>query len=149
MRKRFLSALLAACLLLTAVCGAVPAMAEEMKNREEQPIRVDLTKMSAIMIYGLMYDIVSSPMEYEGQKMRLVGEYSSFKNPETGEMEHTITFYDTSFCCHVDLRFYLKGDAVYPKDYPRDGSQMTVVGFLHVEGEGKKATCWLEDGKLE
>ena len=143
MKRKFVYALRAVCLFES---GAMLAPAALM---EEEAFAVDLSNMSDLMIYGMMFDVVSKPQDYEGKRMRLVGVYSPFKNPDTGEMEHTLIFYDITYCCEVELRVYMKDEYQYPKDFPRDGEKMTVTGTLRVEGEGKKAVCWLEDGAME
>ena len=145
MKKRWISALLAVVILLSGVFLASCCSGKA----EEAPVTVDLTKMSNMMIYSLMYDILMKPEDYADQRMRLVGTYSPFKNPDTGLMEHTLIFYDVSYCCEVELRVNMKEEYQYPKDFPRDGNKMTVVGRFNVEEMDNKTICTLEDCEME
>lgn len=132
-----LSLALVSCLFAGYACAEAPQ------------IDLDLTPMSQTMIYGVMFDVIASPERYAGQHMRLPGEYSVFKDAVTGEVEHTIIFFDSSGCCEVDMRFTLDETYTYPQDYPRSGRKMVLVGELIVEGEGKDAVCRIENGMLE
>lgn len=153
MKKMKAAALLTMCFLLTVFCFAAPACAEadlpEAPAAEPVPVDLDLTGMSETMVYGIMYEMVNAPKNYVGQRIKFNGTYSSFKDAVTGEVEHTITVYDSSYCCMVDVNFVLEGEHEYPKDYPRSGSKMTIVGELCMEQEGKETTCWIGNGVLE
>jgi len=131
------------CLVLLLCLPGIPAFAQEEK------IDLDLTMMSETMVYGIMFDVIASPERYVGQRMRLPGEYEGFKDAVTGEVEHTIIFFDSSGCCEVDMNFTLDETYVYPQDYPRSGRKMTLVGVLSIVGEGKDAVCRIDGGTLE
>lgn len=55
---------------------------------------------------------------------------------------------DATACCAQGLEFVLKGEHVYPDDYPELGEEITVTGVFDTYMEGEYEYCTLRDAEM-
>ena len=160
MKKQILSALLAAltALLLLAGCGgsadapsapSAPSISSSQpptassgpalpESQSEDPaVDLDLTTLSSTMVFAEVSNLLYDPIPYLGKTVRMQGEFSvDHAYTMEGELDLSENYFyciieDALACCAQGLEFSLADStAVYPADYPEEGSQITVVGTV-------------------
>ena len=100
-------------------------------------IDLDLTKMSATMIYSTIFDMLIMPEDYVEKNIKVKGWFQTYQNPEDGETYFAVVVPDATACCQQGLEFVWLGEHSYPKDYPNNGDDITVTGFYKlIENDG-------------
>ena len=122
MKKSLLIVLCALCLLLTG-CGkktetngnAAAAEGAETPASEATAAEIDLTGMSSTMVYSYVYNMITTPDDFLGQRFRIRGTYDEQYWEQTKQTYHYIVIADASSCCAQGLEFVLTDpDAAYP-----------------------------------
>jgi hypothetical protein len=88
---------------------------------------VDLTVMSATMVYGEVNNMMANPDSYMGKTVKAAGPYYVSYMPETGLYYHLILIEDVTLCCQQWLEFIWDGHS-YPDGFPSDGTPIEVTG---------------------
>ena len=124
MKKIYLTALCIVCLLLSG-CGKDETAAVSEKAIAENaasPVsdadasEIDLTKMSSTMVYSYVYNMISAPDDFIGQRFRIRGNYDEEYWDQTKLTYHYIVIADATACCAQGLEFVLTDpDAAYPQ----------------------------------
>ena len=136
-----------------------PALFDSVQQkRQEDPgfpdtsdgdVDVDLTKLSSSMVYGQVYDMVYSSDDYVGKKVRAKGNFSYYKDTETGKEYFAVLIKDATACCSQGIEFVLPDkDAVYPDDYPPLNAEITVEGEFDYYTENYSTYCQLLNAKV-
>ncbi len=117
-----------------ALNAAVPSQSEinTDDNIINHEIDLDLTKMSATMIYSTVFDMIIMADEYKGKNIKVKGNFQAFINEQTGDRYFSIVIPDATACCQQGIEFVWLGDHVFPDDYPASGEEITVVGNYNV-----------------
>ncbi len=126
MKKSLIFALIALCITLSLAFA-------QKKNTSKKSADVDLTRMSSTMIYAKVFDMLINPQNYEGKKVRMHGNFDVFEYEEGG-MQHrsfACIVQDATACCAQGMEFELKGNPVYPQDYPARYAEITISGTFH------------------
>ncbi len=136
MRRPFL--ILALCLasLVLTSCGGGDGRPEMKATSEGQvsqveavrPVDLDLTKLSGTVVYSQVYDMVAQPEAYLGQRIKMKGSFSYFKDPDTQQEYFAAVIADATACCAQGIEFVWKGEHTYPLDYPPPDAEITVTG---------------------
>lgn len=110
-------------------------------------IDVDLTKMSATMVYSEVYNMMALPDNYLGQTVRMQGQFQMYEGD--GRNYYVVLIADALACCQQGMEFVLDGDYSYPEDYPEPGTEVTVTGVFdtYMEGEYMRF-CQLIDATM-
>ncbi len=117
---------------LSASAGA----SEKLEKAEkEEKIDVDLTKMSATMVYSEVYNMMALPDDYLGQTVRMRGEFQYYEGEERNY--YVVLIADAMACCQQGMEFVLSGDYSFPEDYPAPGTTVTVTGVFDTYMEGE------------
>lgn len=147
-RSVFISLLLAASL---CSCGAKNSETTQKAATavSENGYDVDLTELNSQMVYAQVYDMVSQPDNYMGQKIRAKGPFSYFKDEQTGKEYFAVLISDATACCSQGIEFVLDGEYKYPDDYPALNSEITVSGTFNYYKEGVNTYCQLLDAKID
>lgn len=95
-----------------------------------RPVDLDLSAISGTVVYSQVYDMMSEPEAYRGQKIRIRGNLSYYQNPDTKQEYFAAVIADATACCAQGIEFIWKGKHTYPKDYPPLGTQITVTGIF-------------------
>jgi len=150
MKKTAYTALLAAAVLLTGCgnAGNTEAGSENVSPAASEGYDVDLTQLSSSMVYGQVYDMVNNSDSYVGKKVKMRGSFSYYKDEKTGREYFAVLIADATACCSQGIEFILKGDPVYPDDYPEVGADITVTGSFAWYKEDYATYCQLLDAEI-
>jgi len=100
-------------------------------------IDLDLTKMSATMIYTTIFDMLVMPEDYVEKNIKLKGWFETYTDQLTGEIFYAVVVPDATACCQQGLEFVWLGDHKYPEDFPKEGADLTVTGIYKlIENDG-------------
>ncbi|MCR5698456.1 MAG: metal ABC transporter permease [Treponemataceae bacterium] len=99
----------------------------------QQKVDMDLSKFNYNMLSAQIFNIMMNTGRYEGQTVRISGEFMTFVNDDEGPdaRDFSCITMDATRCCATGLDFELAGNPQYPKDYPPEDSIITVEGTLH------------------
>ena len=132
MKKIFL---LIICLTLLS-CKAKERI-EPTTTRDLTKIDLDLTKMSATMIYSTMFDMLIMPEDYVEKNIKVKGWFETYTEPQTNELYYAVVVPDATACCQQGLEFVWIGEHNYPEDFPEIGADVTITGFYKlIENDG-------------
>jgi hypothetical protein len=109
---------------------------------------VDLTKLSASMVYAQVYDMVNNGDNYLGKTVKAKGPFSYFQESDGREF-FAVIISDATACCSQGIEFVLDGDYSYPDDYPAIDTEITVIGKFNYYKEGFYTYCQLLDAHME
>ena len=173
MKKRIV--MIAACLLLAALslgaCGsgkdyntANPNSVENVLNNEGKTptaapadnqktavkassadIDIDLTELSAQMIYAEVSNMFKTPDAYKGKTIRMTGDFSAAEY--NGKTYYACIIRDAAACCANGIEFVWAGEHK-ASDYPAQGTQITVVGDFDTYMEENKMYVQLINAQL-
>ena len=118
------------------------------KEKEKDNEIIDLTKLSSTMVYSEVYNIMVNPDNYVGRTIKMQGKFSVYHDEKRDKNFYSCIIQDATACCAQGMEFMLKGDYEYPKDYPKEGEEITVIGEFISYSEGKHVYCGLKDAKL-
>ena len=123
--------------------------AETSKKTDAAPaadgaIDVDLTQMSATMVYAEVSNMMTHPKEYVGKTVKMSGDFNIFKS-ET-DIYYACVIRDATACCAQGLEFVLSDGKAYPKEY---GTPIVVTGVFDTYYEGDAMYCHLTNAALE
>lgn len=124
---------------------------EEVEEPEasDDGIDIDLTMMSATVVYAEVYSMYMTPDDYIGEIVKMEGSFSVVEVEETEMIYFSVVIEDALGCCAQGIEFELAGDYVYPDDYPEIGAEVTVVGEFEVYYEYDYMYCRLKDAAFQ
>ncbi len=114
-----------------------PAVSEatEAPAVESSVTEIDLTNISSTMVYSYVFNMLSTPDDFIGQRFRIQGIYDEGLWEPTNQMYHYIIIADATACCAQGLEFVLADEnAAYPQ--PRDEIEISGV-FSTYEEDGE------------
>lgn len=122
---------------LQAAAAAKEQSVSQAASRTSSKIDLDLTKMSATMIYSTMFDMLVMPEDYVEKNIKLKGWFESYTDPQTGELYYAVVVPDATACCQQGIEFVWPGNHTYPADFPETGADITVTGIYKlIENDG-------------
>ena len=120
-----------------------------LATRDPAKIDLDLTKMSATMIYSTIFDMLVMAEDYIEKNIKVSGWFETYTDPETGEMYYAVVVPDATACCQQGLEFVWPGEHKYPEDFPAIKQDITVTGiYKMIENDGVTYT-YLEASSVE
>ena len=126
-----------------------PGRIETTTTPAPSKVNLDLTKMSATMIYSTIFDMLIMPEDYVEKIIKVKGWFETYTDPQTGEMYYAVVVPDATACCQQGLEFVWKGNHTYPDDFPKPGQNITVTGiYKMIENDGVTYT-YLEANSVE
>ncbi len=117
------------------------------KPVEGEHVDVDLTKLSSTMVYSEVYNMMSSPENYMGKRVRMKGSFAYAEGD--GRYYFACIIADATACCAQGIEFVLKDERKFPEEYPTKGTEITVVGIFDTYIEGTYQYCQLIDAVME
>ena len=111
-------------------------------------VDLDLTKLSATMVYSEIYNMMVSPENYVGKKIRINGLYATATDSSTGKNYFAVINQDATKCCSQGIEFELVDSYKYPEDYPKADSTIIVEGTFDTYKEGNTIYCVLRNAKI-
>lgn len=126
-----------------------PGRIETTTTPAPSKVDLDLTKMSATMIYSTIFDMLVMAEDYIDKNIKLSGWFETYTDPQTGEMYYAVVVPDATACCQQGLEFVWKGNHTYPDDFPKPGEDITITGIYKlIETDGVTYT-YLEANSVE
>lgn len=147
--KKFLSIVIVLSMLFAfASCdsGSGNSSVENKKNKQNvsaEDLDLDLTKLSSTMVYSEVYNMMNTPDDYIGKKVKMQGAFSVYEGEERNYYACIIA--DATACCQQGMEFVRKGEHKYPEDYPELGDDITVTGVFETYYEGETRFCQLNN----
>ncbi len=111
-------------------------------------IDIDLTQMSATMVYAEVYNIMSYPDRYIGKTIKADGEFATYRDETTGKMYYACIVKDATACCAQGLEFAPAEERKYPDDFPAEGDEVCVIGVFDTYMEGEDTYGVLKDARM-
>ena len=106
-------------------------------------VDVDLTKMSATMVYSEVYNMLAVPDDYIGKTVRMSGKFQIYEGE--GRNYYVVIIPDATACCQQGMEFILAD----PDAYPEPGRDVTVTGVFDTYYEGESMRfCQLIDATV-
>ncbi|SEQ40088.1 hypothetical protein SAMN04487977_104122 [Treponema bryantii] len=101
-------------------------------NTGNSKVDLDLTKMSATMIYTTIFDMLVMPEDYVEKNIKVKGWFETYTDPYTGEIYYAVVVPDATACCQQGLEFIWPGNHTYPDDFPKPGEDITITGLYKI-----------------
>lgn len=134
------------------VLGAASDFEEKLKEVKNQKsvdgIDYDLTNMGSDMVYATVYLLMTQPEDFEGKKFKMKGQYLSAFFEATKKYYNYCFISDAAGCCSQGIEFATKKKLKYPKDFPKDETDIEVVGVFESYTEEGKLYCHLKDSEM-
>ena len=112
-------------------------------------IDLDLTKMSATMIYTTIFDMLIMPEDYVEKNIKVKGWFQTYQNPEDGQTYFAVVVPDATACCQQGLEFVWIGEHNYPADFPETGADITITGIYKITETDGITYNYLEASAVE
>lgn len=119
---------------------------------QKDEIDIDLTTMSSDMVYASIYQMMTEPSSFEGNVIKMKGNYAANWYEPTNSYIHCVIIQDATACCAQGMEFvWGDGNHKYPDDYPKIDEEITVIGvFETYKDEGdENLYCHLIKSSLE
>lgn len=112
--------------------AAAPEAQPDTANQQGDAgeVDVDLTALSATMVYAEVYNMMTAPEAYMGKTVKMRGQYYASYYEVTDNYYHYVIIADATACCQQGIEFIWNGDHQYPQDYPDDNTQIEVTGIF-------------------
>lgn len=133
-----------------------PSPPAEMEPVVQQPapehtptaegVDVDLTQMSATMVYAEVSNMMYCPDDYVGKIVRMRGQNINSYYDVTDQTYHSVLIADATACCAQGLEYVLSDENAA---YPESDAEITVTGEFELYEELGALYCRLKDAKIE
>ena len=101
--------------------------AGSVTSYDPEDIDLDLTTLSATMVYSEVNSMIVSPEDYEGLIVKMAGTAASYHDDSTGKTYYACVIADATACCAQGIEYRLM-DGYGKNAYPADDTYVTVVG---------------------
>ena len=135
----FLTTVLATVILL-AGCGDNTASGRvAVQTTGISDVDIDLTVLSANMVYSTVFDMLYEPEVYVGKTVKMEGMFTFIFVQETEKYLFGCIISDAAACCSQGIEFIPTDDYHYPEGFPQGGENITVTGVFEIlEDNGEK-----------
>ncbi len=104
---------------------------EEPLAEADPNVDVDLTVLSANMVYAEVYNMMMYPDSYLGKTIKVSGPYYPLYYEGTDNYYHYVMIEDALACCQNGMEFiWDEGTHIYPDEYPKEDDIIEIVGEL-------------------
>ena len=141
--RRISAVLLCVCLFMPAGCAKETKQEISAAEHTEGGIDVDLTDLSANMVYAQVYDMIMSPEKYRRRTVKMRGIFAIRTDEKTGEIQYGCVIQDALACCAQGIQFIPAEEMRYPEDFPELGEEITVTGVFDFTLDGTAVNCIL------
>ncbi len=87
-------------------------------------VDVDLTSLSATMVYAKVNDMITNPTAYIGKTIKAKGVYDTSYFNKTQKYYNYVVIKDATACCAQGLEFEYSGG------YPDRGAEIVIIGVF-------------------
>lgn len=125
------------------------SVSEDSSSSDEitEEVDIDLTSLSATMVYSEVFNMVNFPDDYVGKKIKMSGIMSVYTDEASGKTYYACVIQDATACCAQGIEFALS-DKYTDADYPKGGEIVSVTGIFDTYTEGDYVFCTLTDARL-
>ena len=123
--KKIIAVLLAIVAMIAVFSGCSGQKAEPTSG-----VDVDLTVLSSTMVYAEVANMVAEPESYVGKTIKMQGQYYAQYYELTSRYYHFVIIADATACCAQGLEFVWLGEHAYPTDYPKDKTEIELIGIF-------------------
>ena len=106
--------------------AAAEAPTENTNELSYDNVEVDLTVMSATMVYSEVYNMLTQPDNYLGKTVKMEGQYTEHYNEMTDKTYYACIILDATACCAQGMEFALANG--FPGEKPKEGDMICVAG---------------------
>ena len=116
-----------------ALTTAAPTQTVQAVQTESPPVaessaaEIDLTSMSSTMVYSYVFNMVTTPDDFIGQRFKIRGTYDEQYWDQTNLTYHYIVIADATACCAQGLEFVLTDPNA---SYPQVGEEFEISGIF-------------------
>ena len=115
---------------------------------DQGDVDIDLTVLSANMVYSTVFDMLYEPELYVGKTVKMEGMFTFIFVQETEKYLFGCIISDATACCSQGIEFIPTDDYHYPEGFPQGGENITVTGIFEIlEDNGEKYIA-LTDAKI-
>ena len=108
-------------------------------NKDAINVDIDLTDLSANMVYATVFDMIYEPGEYTGNTVKMEGAFTFIYDQENERYLFACIISDATECCSQGIEFIPADDYHYPEGFPQMGENITVTGIFEIlEEDGQK-----------
>ncbi len=129
--------------------ATLPSLQANLPQKNTEKIDLDLTKMSATMIYSTIFDMLVMAEDYIDKNIKVKGWFETYTDPQTAELYYAVVVPDATACCQQGLEFVWLGEHSYPADFPDTGADITVTGVYKLIENNGITYNYLEASKVE
>ena len=133
----------------TVVEALETSSTSDSTTRDPSKIDLDLTKMSATMIYSTIFDMLVMPEDYIDKNLKVKGWFATYTDPNTGKLYYAVVVPDATACCQQGLEFVWPGQHTYPTDFPDTGADITITGTYKLDEIDGITYTYLEANSVE
>ena len=108
---------------MDAVNSQLADAKEQAASSGDGTVDVDLTTLSSTMVYSEVYNMVNTPDDYMGKKIRMKGTTSIYHDDTDNNDYYACVIKDATACCAQGIEFVLNDG-----NYPEANTEVTVVG---------------------
>lgn len=102
-------------------------------------VDIDLTELSANMVYATVFDMIYEPEEYVGKTVKMEGAFTFIFDQEKERYLFACIISDATECCSQGIEFIPADDYHYPEGFPKIGENIMVTGVFEIlEEDGQK-----------
>ncbi len=95
-----------------------------------QKVDYDLTKMTGLMAYSFIFEVLVNPEEYRGDVIKANGFFYRGISEFTGRHFNYVMVGDDTACCWQGLEFLIDGVENIDENYPEQNVDIEVTGEL-------------------
>ncbi len=92
-------------------------------------IDLDLTKMSATMIYSTIFDMLVMAQEYQDKTVKIKGNFNILEDSADGSKHMAILIPDATACCVQGIELFWEEN---PQNYPQQDQEIILTGIYRV-----------------
>lgn len=92
------------------------------------PVDIDMTQMSATMIYATVNDMLTVPENYYGKTVRVDGFFDMGTDESIGATYFFVVIPDATACCLQGMEFRRSNGSTDPADYPEVKDDIRISG---------------------
>lgn len=111
-------------------------------------VDIDLTVLSANMVYSEVFAMVYSPEEYIGKVIKMEGTFVYYYDENADKEYFACIVRDATQCCAQGIEFVTTSDFTYPDDFPAEGEDICVIGIFDTYEEGRNTYLTLRDSVI-
>ncbi|MBR2258357.1 MAG: hypothetical protein IJ899_13680 [Blautia sp.] len=112
-----------------------------------EDIDVDLTRLSANMVYAEVYHMVVEPEDYVGKTIRMQGTFIPFHDDENQKDYFNCLIADALACCSQGIEFIPNEASQNAREF-EPGTEITVTGTFATYEEEDEEYCTLKDADV-